>query len=499
MSTPVPLRAEDPRQLGGYRLVGRLGRGGQGIVYLGESPGGARVAVKLMHSRLDEEKARRRFTDEVEAVRRVAPFCTVQVLDADLDGDRPYIVSEYVDGVSLQEHVTTQGPRTGGSLDRIAVGTATALAAIHEAGVVHRDFKPGNVLLGLDGPRVIDFGISRLMDTATTTGRVPVGTPAYISPEQLKGERAGPSADMFGWGLTVAFTASGRHAYAADSFEAILGRILFGQADLDPLTGPLREIVVACLDPDPAGRPSAEEALRHLIGRGPAAVPASGAVLETGAILAARPLTREPEAPATLPFDRYPGHDDAPATLTFAPVTDGAPAGGGVPVTVASGRDEDAGDEMADPSHRPARRRRARMAGLAGLALLVAGAVTAAAWWWPGSGAGEPATPFSYAGRWTGSAEHPTAGRVFPVEIRFAETTTAGTMKWGADLHCTGRLTLFAPKGAATAYRLDQVRGDQCHPGTVLLSPQGTDRLAFRVTGTGDAAPRYAGTAARIT
>ncbi|MFG1877576.1 serine/threonine-protein kinase [Sphaerisporangium sp. NPDC049003] len=538
MSHLAPLRAEDPEQLGGYRLEGRLGRGGQGVVFLGRSPNDSPVAVKLMHSRLDEEKSRRRFIGEVEAVRRVAPFCTAQVLDADLDGDRPYIVSEYVDGLSLQQHITTEGPRTGGSLDRLAVGTATALAAIHGAGVVHRDFKPGNVLLGPDGPRVIDFGVSRLMNTTATTGRVPIGTPAYLSPEQLKGERAGPSADMFGWALTVAFTASGRHAYAADSFEATLGRILFGEADLDALTGPLREIVVACLAEDPSLRPSADDVLRRLLGQGAAPLPAQspGEVLETGASLASQPPSTVDDGPATLPFtpedDHHPvtpaeaphqgpstltftplepGHDgpstltftpeddhhQGPSTLTFAPRT----AGHEGLATVTSGREVGGhGHPETSPglAARPATRWRALVAVVA---VLSAAAIGVTLWAAdlvttrdasPGAPAG-----FTYAGRWTGSAQHPTAGRVFPVEIWLKGATGPGTMRWGADLHCTGRLTRLEGQATTAAFRLDQVRGDQCYPSTVEISPEGSDQVAFSVTRPGETSSRYTGTASR--
>ncbi|MFC7588900.1 serine/threonine-protein kinase [Nonomuraea antimicrobica] len=246
------LSAEDPRQLGSYRLTRRLGQGGQGIVYLGHSPQGAQVAVKLLHASLSgDPDVRRRFLGEVEAVRRVAAFCTAQLLDADLEGDRPYLVSEYVEGPSLHDHVVAKGPRQGGSLDRLAIGTATALGAIHRAGVVHRDFKPGNVLLSLDGPRVIDFGVSRLMDTAATTTHLPIGTPAYMAPERMKGESAGPPSDLWAWALTVAYTATGRHAYTAETQQEVLARVLYGKADLGSLDGRLREIVRACLAAEP--------------------------------------------------------------------------------------------------------------------------------------------------------------------------------------------------------------------------------------------------------
>ncbi|WP_346112494.1 serine/threonine-protein kinase, partial [Nonomuraea maheshkhaliensis] len=279
------LRADDPRQLGAYRLTRRLGQGGQGVVYLGHSPQQAPVAVKLLHASLSgDPDGRRRFLGEVEAVRRVAAFCTAQLLDADLEGDRPYLVSEYVDGPSLREHIMAEGPRRGGSLERLAIGTATALGAIHRAGVVHRDFKPGNVLLGLDGPRVIDFGVSRLVDAAATA-HAPMGTPAYMAPERMKGEPAGPPADMWAWALTVAYTASGRPAYTADTHQEILARVLYGKPDLGPLSGPLREIVEACLATEPGERPDAEEVLRRLLGQ-----PAGERdLLSTGAMAAVGP------------------------------------------------------------------------------------------------------------------------------------------------------------------------------------------------------------------
>ncbi|MEU7884378.1 serine/threonine-protein kinase [Microbispora bryophytorum] len=179
----APLEPDDPRTLGGFRLGGRLGEGGQGVVYLGYTPDGAPVAVKVLKTGLDPA-VRARLTRELDVLRGVAPFCTARVITAMVDGREPYVVSEFVDGPSLQQRVTASGPLRGGELERLAVGTATALAAIHGAGIVHRDFKPGNVLLGPDGPRVVDFGIARQDESETmTTG--PVGTPAYLAPEQI--------------------------------------------------------------------------------------------------------------------------------------------------------------------------------------------------------------------------------------------------------------------------------------------------------------------------
>ena len=186
---PEPLRSADPRELGAYRLVSRLGQGGQGVVYLGEAPDGRKVAVKVLNKEwAGDPKLRERFTKEVNAARRVAHFCTAAVLDAELEAEPPYVISEFVEGPSLQQAIEDSGPRSGEALHKLAVGTATALAAIHEAGVVHRDFKPANVLLAADHLRVVDFGVARVVDSAVTQTASIMGTPAYMAPEQLMGE-----------------------------------------------------------------------------------------------------------------------------------------------------------------------------------------------------------------------------------------------------------------------------------------------------------------------
>ncbi|MGJ6965068.1 protein kinase domain-containing protein [Streptosporangium sp. G11] len=261
-----PLRREDPESLGDYRLLGRLGEGAQGVVYAGRGPDGAMVAIKLLHPRLsDTGMDGDRFLREVSAARRVAPFCTAQVLGAHMDGDRPYIVSELVEGVSLQRVVQSHGPRSGNVLHRLAVGTVTALAAIHRAGIVHRDFKPSNVLLGPDGPRVIDFGIARALDSAMTVTSGVVGTPAYMSPEQVSGHRVEPSSDMFSWGLTMTFAATGRPAFGQDSVPAVIYRVMNENPDLSALPDTLRPIVASCLSKDAGERPSASEVLFALL------------------------------------------------------------------------------------------------------------------------------------------------------------------------------------------------------------------------------------------
>ncbi|MEV4325255.1 serine/threonine-protein kinase [Microbispora rosea] len=476
-----PLRPEDPRQLGSYRLDGRLGVGGQGVVFRGAAASGGPVAVKLLHARVDGTSARRAFAREIEAVRRVAPFCTAQVLDADLDGDRPYIVSEYVDGPSLREHVTAAGPRTGGDLDRVAVGTATALAAIHRAGVVHRDFKPGNVLLGSDGLRVVDFGISRLADATATTGSL-VGTPAYIAPEQLAGRPAGPAADVFCWALTLAYAASGRHAYTGDTHAAVMARILYGTPDLGPLTGLLKDLVVACLAAEPADRPDAGQVLSALLDRS-AGRPGQAAQGLTAPNLSGSTARPRREVEDTLPGARADaGRADAEPT---SPDPTGPDATGPDPTGLPVGPGP-TGLEQAGTRGRG--RGRARVA-IASLAVLVAVAVAAGAAWV--LTARESVQP---GGTWTGVARYPSAGRVFPVEIRLA---APARMRWGADLHCSGRLTPASGSNEVLVLSLDQVKGDACYPGSVSITWRGESAADFAVTREGERDARYSGSLTR--
>ncbi|MQY09471.1 serine/threonine-protein kinase [Actinomadura macrotermitis] len=253
----TPLTPRDPEEIGGHRLTGRIGEGGQGQVYLGETADGDRVAIKLLHT---GDPLR-----EAAAARRVSPFCTARVLETGEQDGVPFVVSEYIDGPTLRAVVEEQGPRHGAGLYRLAVGTATALAAIHEAGVTHRDFKPANVLLGPDGPRVIDFGIARATDaTLTATGSV-LGSPSYMAPEQLAGDAVGPAADVFAWGATIAYAANGRPPYGQDTIPAVMHRIVTGEPDLGALPGQLRALVADCLAKDAARRPLSRDVLLRLL------------------------------------------------------------------------------------------------------------------------------------------------------------------------------------------------------------------------------------------
>lgn len=265
--TTAPTYQRPPGELewiGHYRVLQPLGRGGQGAVYLAMAPNGVRVAVKVLHDLVDEA-ARVRFAREVDAARRVATFSTARVLDVNVNGQHAYIVSEYVEGPSLEQLVRRHGPRDQDSLTRLALSTAGALAAIHKAGVVHRDFKPSNVLIGHDGPRVIDFGIARALDQVTMTSGKMVGTPPYMSPEQLTGEQVGPASDVFSWAVTMMFAATGRPAFGEDTVPAVFHRVLTFHPDLSPLPPALRGVVGTCLNKRPEDRPSASDVMVAIV------------------------------------------------------------------------------------------------------------------------------------------------------------------------------------------------------------------------------------------
>ncbi len=263
------LRPEDPRELGDYRLLSRIGRGGMGTVFLGESSSGRRVAVKVINRELaSEETFRERFRREVTAARQVRRFCTAPVLDAELDTEPLFVVTEYIEGPSLEAAVAERGPLPGSDLEGLAVGVATALAAIHGAGIVHRDLKPANVLLSTTGPRVIDFGIARALDAAdgpTRTGQF-VGTPNYLPPELLRGEPVTPASDVFSWGCVVTYAGTGRAPFAGRTVPEIFYRVAHDEPRLDGLDPGLRDLVAAALDKDPRKRPSVQELLARLVG-----------------------------------------------------------------------------------------------------------------------------------------------------------------------------------------------------------------------------------------
>jgi len=265
----LPLRVTDPQEVGGYSLLGRLGEGGQGVVFLAVSSAGSKVALKVLPATTDS-LVRNRFLKEVAAAQRVARFCTAQVLDAGIFERRPFIVSEYVNGPSLVEAVEQDGPRSGSALQRIAVATLTALGAVHAVGMVHRDFKPANVLLGPDGPVVIDFGLATVpgMTTMGQSGQAAVGTPAFMAPEQLAGRRVTAAADMWSWAVSMTFAGTGQLPFTGESLTATAYAILRSEPVVGSLSEPLGSLVRRCLNKNPAFRPSARDALRELVAAG---------------------------------------------------------------------------------------------------------------------------------------------------------------------------------------------------------------------------------------
>lgn len=312
-----PLRIDDPFSIGEYRLLGRLGIGGMGVVYQAFDPLARRtVAIKTLHPALvGHAQSRLRFKAERDFARRVSAFCIPPVLDDGMEGPRPYIVTEYVKGASLAERVASRGPLTCDALDAVAISVAAALVAIHSAGLAHRDLKPANVLLSPDGPRVIDFGIASDLDAAggLTESGVVMGSPGWIAPERLTGEPGTAASDVFGWGCLVAYAATGLSPFGAGSAVERSERILSGHPDLTGLAEPWRDLIARALDTDPGVRPRAGDLLRTLLERRgrPAGLDAAArTVADLWAATEAAGDTGPPPSPAQPP----PSPASAPAS-----------------------------------------------------------------------------------------------------------------------------------------------------------------------------------------
>ncbi|HEU5472918.1 MAG TPA: serine/threonine-protein kinase [Actinophytocola sp.] len=257
------LQTEDPKRIGNYTVIGRLGRGAMGTVYLARSPGGRLLAVKVARAELAEDPGfRDRFRQEVETMRAVGGFWTAAVVDADPDARRPWLASEYVPGPNLHEAVSGYGVLPEPALRRLVAGLAEALSAIHAAGLVHRDLKPANVLLAEDGPRVIDFGIAKVLRHAglTATGMF-VGTPGYLSPEQIEGGEATAASDVFALGCVLVFAATGTGPFGAGDSMALLYRAVHARPDLGAVPAGMRPLASRCLNRRPQLRPTPADLL----------------------------------------------------------------------------------------------------------------------------------------------------------------------------------------------------------------------------------------------
>ena len=253
-----PLAADDPRVIGEYRLRAQLGAGGMGRVYLGLSPAGRAVAIKVVHPDLaSDADFLRRFGQEVAAARAVSGIYTAPVVASGLNERPPWLATAFVPGPPLDQVVEENGPLPEQALWPLLAGLVEALQAIHACGVVHRDLKPANVLLATDGPRVIDFGIARAADgTSLTAAGVVFGTPGFMSPEQAEGRGAGPASDVFALGCVVAYAAAGMGPFGTGTAAAILYRVVHADPVLDGVPPRLRAVIAACLAKDPAARPS---------------------------------------------------------------------------------------------------------------------------------------------------------------------------------------------------------------------------------------------------
>ena len=262
----TPLRPDDPTRIGHYRLTARLGAGGMGVVYLGVSWDGTPVAVKVLRPDLtDDEEFRRRFGREVSALVQVKGECTVRVIEADSQSANPFVVTEYAPGPSLSEYMDRQGAVRGEMLFGLATGLAEALTVIHAAGIMHRDLKPSNIILTDAGPKVIDFGIARRQQdtSAVTKAGMMIGSMGFMAPEQITGN-PGPEADVFAWGVTVAYAATGRSPFGAGNTHSVLYKIMYGDADIATVPDPMRPLVEDALTKDPQIRPTARQLLDRL-------------------------------------------------------------------------------------------------------------------------------------------------------------------------------------------------------------------------------------------
>jgi serine/threonine protein kinase len=259
--------SEPDMAINGWRLIERIGAGGMGEVWRARHARMGVGALKLLREELlADREARSRFRREARTLRRIDGLCAARVLDVDLEGDSPYIVTEYVAGPTLRFYIARTGPVTDAGIVRaFALGLAEGLVAVHEAGVVHRDLTATNVLLARNGPKIVDFGIARYVDALqVTTSALSIGTPGWMSPEQILGDDVGPPSDMFCWGLLVCFAAGGRNVFGVGSPEALLYRIVHEEPAVPGLPDDLAELVPRALIKDPAVRPTAADVLRSI-------------------------------------------------------------------------------------------------------------------------------------------------------------------------------------------------------------------------------------------
>ncbi|MGA5132201.1 protein kinase domain-containing protein [Streptomyces olivoreticuli] len=489
-----PLRAEDPQVIGAYRLLGRLGAGGMGLVYLGRSAGGRTVAVKVVHPHFAlDEQFRARFRREVAAARRVAGDArpdgrqwTAPVLDADPDAAVPWVATGYVAGPSLTEAVLETGAQPEPTVRALGAGLAEALAAVHALGLVHRDVKPSNVLLSLDGPRLIDFGIARASDAtaALTETGVSVGSPGYMAPEQILGAEVTAAADVFSYGAVLAYAATGEPPFPGDNSAGLLYRVVHEPPVLGPaLTGELRLLIESCLAKSPADRPTPSDLAHRL-------APAEGArglvrsgwlpapLLERVTRRAVELLDLEADGFSPTPTPTLPGLEGArdPARPAFEDTARSAVQGAGVsPVSGRGG----AGEKKT---------RRNRVLVLTGITALAATAAAFALLPGNGNSSAKPATsptaraatssvPKEFLGTWTG-------------DIHQSDGTPNGTVTAAVSGGGTGAYVVRTTYSALNVL--------ECHSKAKLLSATATE-LTLEEVSDGTPALGCTGNTSKIT
>lgn len=484
----APLSPDDPRRLGGRLLLGRLGESRQGVVYLGRGKDGELVTVKVLRAgRGAGLRARDRFAREVAAARQVPGPYTARVLAARVSGDRPYIISEYVPGPSLQQVVAERGPLPEERLHKVALRTARALAAVHRAGLVHRNFTPEHVLLARGGAKVIGLGVARTLRAAG-----PAGTPAYLAPEQLDGAEAGPAADVFAWGAVMLFAACGRAPFGEGPAPEVMRRILHEEPPLEELPPSLRGIVAGALAKDPAARPTARQVLDWLLGQESmvAGMP-QPMIAEARELAAERPPRPGPVVAAAEPWPQnpVPGFDDpveaptqivtpsgeAPAPRSAQAETAVYPQLGAFGERTATAQQSappwpeeawqtPAPAQMSRPEPPPARspsRANRPLGVLVSLAVgVLAGAAIIVLVLWPqlrdssgktggSAGASRPAAdnrpvtsvPEAFEGTWQGTAINQRRNATFPIRVTFRGGETTARAVYPRNCVCTLTLT----------------------------------------------------------
>lgn len=509
-----PLAADDPRTMGDYRLLRRLGAGGMGRVYLGRSPGGRTVAVKVVHAQFaTDDRFRSRFRLEIEAGRRVGGDWTAPVLDADPDAATPWVATGYVAGPSVQQITQSQGKLPEHSVRAVGAGLAEALAAVHRLDLVHRDVKPSNVLVTLDGPRLIDFGIARAMDATaslTATG-VSVGSPGFMSPEQVLGQPLGHATDLFSLGAVLVQAATGEPPFPGYHSASLLYKVVHEEPELHDLAGEVRELAVACLAKDASDRPTAAQVAEQLSGGQGAAsliVPGwlPGPVVEGVSRRAVELLELEAEPPRQPVVARQPMGEFGPPGQWGAGQVGAGQVGAG----------QQPGGYAAPPptSPPPSNRqqgggRRALTVALAavGLAAVVVGALflipdndtnagssdggTSAGTANGGNsggetGASENTIPQAFKGTWEGSYPSPLSGRETSVQVVVAEEGEGDdalgvrfAVKMGDDVcHSTGETTKITDVELTVVDKVDQDNTVGCIAtvGDITLTLRGDEK-----------------------